>query len=122
MGALDQGAVLQYTLATGTPTLLTYYVPNDGNYHAVIITGSVIVTSAETGGAIQVVLTDATSGQTSTTTVSAGTLAAGVQNTTLVTSILSAGSTIKINQSSSLTAGAATANFKVFVSDAAITG
>lgn len=121
MAALDQGAqVAGVALINGTPNLLTYFVPNDGNPHAILIIGAAIVTSAETGGAVQVVLTDQTSGQTSTTTISAGTLAAGVQATTVVAATLSAGSKVVINQSSALSAGAATVNIKVMVSDATV--
>jgi hypothetical protein len=39
-------------LVNGTPTLLTYIVPNDGNVHALVATQIKLVTVAETGGTI----------------------------------------------------------------------
>lgn len=41
-----------FTLVNGTPTMLTWTVPNDGNLHEIWLDAFIKVTSAQTGGAV----------------------------------------------------------------------
>jgi len=96
-----------FALQNATPTIATYTAPNDGNIHMVAVFVTLVVTSLETGGAIQVASTGALG---LTSTMFAGGAAAGtVMNTAIVPLFaVSPGATVNINQSSALTAGAAT--------------
>jgi len=43
-------------LVNGTPTIATYTTPNDGHFHTVFVNASLVVTTTEVGGAINVVV------------------------------------------------------------------
>lgn len=98
-------------LVNGTPTILTWTAPNDGNLHPVVVCAALHVTGLETGGAIAVTVS-AAAGQPVTNTIFAGGKAvgdyqgadSGVPDTNL---ILGPGQTVTVVQSSALTAGAA---------------
>lgn len=42
-----------FALQNGTPTILTYQVPNDGQKHVLVVAFTKNVTSVETGGSVQ---------------------------------------------------------------------
>jgi len=95
-----------FALQDATPQILTWTAPNDGNQHHVRVDTNLYVTSAETGGAIQV-----------TSTLPNGTAVAGLQHAAglgtgfahaIIEYLIEPGSTITLQQSSALTVGAAT--------------
>ena len=99
-----------YTLANATGTVVSWTAPNDGELHRVFLTGECVITSAETGGAVDLSYTPP-SGSAQTVTLLAGGAAAGVSTLNSgagVTVIVGANTTVAINQTSALTAGAAT--------------
>lgn len=49
--------VAGFALQNGTPTILTWTAPNDGQLHNVTVPASLAVTVNETGGAVQVQFT-----------------------------------------------------------------
>jgi len=98
-----------FALQNGTPTILTWTAPNDGNLHRFAIYGNTVITSTETGGAIHITWTPPTAGSSTSAGTDSGGTAAGIKNWTVVTGIVAAGTTVTLSQSSALTAGAATA-------------
>lgn len=105
-------ALAGVALTAGTPTLLSWAVPNDGNLHFFTIGGSVITTVATTGGAIQATFT--TGGVAKTLALFTATKAVGVDYGGDGAAILlpaaitcDPGTTVSIVQSTGLTGGAA---------------
>jgi len=99
-----------FPMQNATPTVLSWAVPNDGNLHEFIICSCKVVTSAETGGLVQVSFTDP-GGTVRNLTIYPGTQGAGFQATTGAPSSLmccQAGTTVSVNQVSALSAGAST--------------
>lgn len=96
-----------FALQNGTPTILSWTAPNDGNLHSVILTASIIVTSAETGGAVgaKLTLSNGTSGGEQ---IEPPNLGPGLYVNRMANVAVPAGATYALYQSSSLTAGAAT--------------
>lgn len=99
-------------LINGTETILSWAVPDDGRLHTFVIAGSVLVTSAETGGAIT--FTCKVGGSTRTGTAHAGGGGAGVGGFNAVTAVADPGSVVSLQQSSALTAGAAAAYAQIW--------
>lgn len=100
-----------YALVNGTGNILTWTAPNDGNLHRVLVSAVKHVTSAETGGQIQVSLTlpDAFAG--GLLTLFNGGQGSGLQTPNaagLSVMFVEAGTTVTLKQSSALTAGATT--------------
>ena len=96
-----------FTLQNATSNILTWTAPNDGNLHRVQFFITWDVTSAETGGAFGITWTapDGTSGSVN---LSAGGSGTGIHTpATPYVAIIKSGSTITLNQTSALTAGAA---------------
>ncbi len=94
-----------FALQNGTPTILTWVVPNDGALHTLNIVMTLHVTSLETGGQITVTTTDP-SGTAANPVAFAGGAAAG-STPQQYQRLLQAGSTVTLAQTSALTAGAA---------------
>lgn len=100
-----------FALQNGTPNILTWQAPNDGQLHVVVIEAALDVTLAETGGAIGVTAA-AGAGLGVTSTLFAGGKAAanyqgsdsGVPDANV---ILGPGQTVTVAQTSALTVGAA---------------
>lgn len=95
-------------LVNGSPTLLSWTAPNDGQMHSVIAFGALQVSSAETGGAIGLGWTQP-GGQViaAGTQMFAGGLTTGPQWISQQR-LVAPGSTVTVAQSSALTVGAAT--------------
>lgn len=93
-------------LQNGTPTFLTWNVPNDGNDHQFTVTSFLNVTLAETGGLVTCSYTGP-GGSATSFNPQAGAQAAGV-NATSNTRIAQPGTTVTVAQATALTAGAAT--------------
>jgi hypothetical protein len=97
-----------FALQNGTPTVFTWTAPNDGNNHRVLVFASLGVSSAQTGGAVTVQITDP-SGNVGTHTLYAGGLGTGSSTGPGEFSmIVKPGSTVTVAQSSAQTLGAAT--------------
>lgn len=58
MGQRAATALAGFALQNGTPTILTYTTPSDGVMHRFQVLGDLVVTSAETGGAVSITFTD----------------------------------------------------------------
>lgn len=100
-----------FALVNGTPAIITWTAPNDGQLHRVQVTALAHVTSAETGGQVNLTYFAPFAGATlHTTTVLAaglGTDTAGQVNTLPFVTV-QPGTVVSIAQGSALTAGAAT--------------
>jgi hypothetical protein len=95
-----------FALQNGTPTILSWTAPNDGQLHRATLIAGQHVTSAETGGAVNLntFLPDGTAVNPSIFPGGGGTGGTGATTDRIV----QAGSTVSLVQSSALTAGAAT--------------
>lgn len=95
-----------YTLVNGTGNILTWTAPSDGALHRVLTFANKHVSSAETGGQVQITVTlpDGTPG---TGQLFAGSQGTGWQTASGVAlwAFIQAGSTVTIKQSTALTAG-----------------
>lgn len=101
---LARTPVAGYTLVNGTGTIITCKVPNDGQTHPVMVTGVIIVTSAETGGQITVSFTLNGGGQL--LQIQAGGGGAG-QSAAGGNFMADPGTTFTVSQNSALSLGAA---------------
>jgi hypothetical protein len=97
-----------YTLVNGTGTVsgMTWTSPNDGQMHMILVTANIDVTSNETGGAIGVSLTSP-NGVTHVPGVYAAGLSAGFAYFTMAY-FVEPNTTVTLQQTTALTAGAAT--------------
>lgn len=96
-----------YALQNGTPTILTWVAPSDGNNHRVELFGQLVVTSAETGGQVSVTYTDPAGNAHTVTLVAAG-QGTGPASLAVTRFVIKSGSTFTVSQSTALTAGAGT--------------
>lgn len=96
-------------LTNGTPTILSWTAPNDGQLHQAVVVCNMDVTSAETGGDVTVNF-DLPNGTNTGFTIMPGGQAAGFNfGSAPQTSLLvKAGTSVVIAQYTALTAGAAT--------------
>lgn len=100
----DTGAA-GFALQNGTPVILSWTAPNDGRQHSVMVMGGVHCTSAATGGAVNYTGTRPDGSVANVTVVTAGQVlgsTAGLSHN----DVIEAGTTVTLNQSSALTAGA----------------
>lgn len=95
-----------FALQNGTPNIISWTAPSDGNMHRVLFIGGVRVTSTQTGGQVNVGFTDP-GGTTGAKAVIAGTNAAGFvePNAGGTVFLIQAGSTITVLQGNALTGG-----------------
>lgn len=102
-----------YTLINGTGTILSWTAPNDGVMHRVLVMGTMHVSSAETGGTINlgVTLPDGTAGTFALFTAGQG---GGAHNMSFETYLVAPNTTVTITQASALTAGVAKAWFELW--------
>jgi hypothetical protein len=98
-----------FALVNGTPTILSWTAPNDGNLHRIMFFASMDVSSNETGGAVDIVFTDPAG------TIVVWSFFLANQNAgynygqaTIIFPIVKPGTTVYITQGTALTAGAAT--------------
>jgi hypothetical protein len=116
MSGSDSGAVRNFAaivartplagfpLVNGTPNIITWTSPNDGNLHSVIVSGIAIVASAATGGAV--VMRYTTNGVAQAQAFTAANLAAN-QSGSVVFSC-DPNTTAHLDQQTALTVGAVT--------------
>lgn len=105
-----------FALQNATPTIISWTAPADGANHRAEILGEVVISSTETGGSIQVQFT-CPDGGTRTLNLINGGLGAGIQVAAFAGNnsfIIASGSTVNVNQSTALTAGAATAYLEIW--------
>lgn len=100
-------ALAGWTMTTGTPTILSWTAPNDGKVHNVTVGGSFYVTSATTGGQINVTYTVPSGAGTRTDQMSAATQATGSHPVVGYQFAVEPNTTVTIAQESSMSAGAA---------------
>jgi hypothetical protein len=96
-----------FALQNGTPTIISWTAPNDGQNHRVLILGEVSISVLEVGGAIQAAYTPPAGGA-QVATLNAGGLGISVSALTVFARVVGPGTTVQVNQSSALTAGTAT--------------
>jgi hypothetical protein len=97
-------AATGFALVNGTPNIITWTTPNDGQMHQAITSGTLIVSSALTGGAVIVRYT--AGGVAQAAQLMAGNAAANVSGQQTVTA--DPNTTVTIAQQTAATAGAAT--------------
>jgi len=97
-----------YTLINGTGNIpgLSWSAPPDGNMHFAMLVGEIVVTTAMTGGGTQASFTPP-SGGAQTLQMSGGGLAVGARAFSNTVLAVAPGTTVIIQQSAALTAGAA---------------
>jgi hypothetical protein len=95
-----------FALQDATPTIISWTAPNDGNLHRVVCFFELQITSAQTGGEVNLPFTDASGTIRSFVLASGGQGAGNVNAPNEV--LIKAGTTISVAQISALTAGAAT--------------
>lgn len=93
-----------YTLINGTGTILSCNVPNDGQVHPIMVNGVILITVAETGGALTVSFT--LDGGAQLLTIQPGGSGVG-QGTAGGSFMADPGTTFSVRQNSALTLGAA---------------
>lgn len=98
-------------LVNGTPTLLTWTAPNDGQLHMFQLSGGSNTTGAATGGAIQVQWPMFAVVQT--VQLDAGGHGVGVFPIFLTSRMVDPGGTVTLSQQTALTAGAVAAALQV---------
>jgi hypothetical protein len=99
-----------FALQNGTPTILSWAVPNDGNIHTIELNAVLVVSSAETGGLVVLSFVFAGSVAAATPTVFAGGSGVGSANSSVSgMRLVAPGTTVTLAQTSALTAGAAIA-------------
>jgi hypothetical protein len=100
-----------FALVNGTPNILTWTAPNDGQQHRVTVFSSLFVSSTETGGLVQVTWIGPGAGATHFTQLfgaNTASSAASISPSNPTNFTVAAGSTVGIVQSSALTGGTAT--------------
>ncbi len=95
-----------FPLQNGTPTILTWTAPADGQYHRVWLIGGIHVTSAETGGQVTLTIPHPDGSSAAPVVFGAG-QGTGSAGGAFNGSIVGPGQTVTLAQSSALTAGAA---------------
>lgn len=96
-----------FTLVNATPTILSWTAPNDGQSHRVLVWGQVNVTSAETGGKVQVQFNPPGVGA-QLTNLDAGGHGTGLAANPPTAVIVGPGTTVNVVQATALSVGAAT--------------
>lgn len=102
-----------YALINGTGTVISWTAPNDGNMHRFQIVGALIVTSAETGGEVEILFTPPGGTQQSKVFASPN-VAPGTYNTTIQAGTIGPGTTVLLSQATALTAGAASVTGEIW--------
>jgi hypothetical protein len=100
-----------FALQNGTPNILQWTAPNDGKLHWVFIATYLRVTSAETGGQVNISWTDPSGNGTATGLLNGGkgTGATGSDSSSWSVNIaVQPGTTVTLLQATALTGGAAT--------------
>lgn len=92
-----------FALQNATPTIVSWTAPNDGQLHQALVSATLVVSSAETGG--QVFIRWTSGGAAQVFTAFNGGLGAGAVYANTVTA--DPGTTVHIDQNTALTAGAA---------------
>lgn len=95
-----------FALQNGTPTILSWTAPNDGQVHRYLTFGNTIISSAETGGAIATQYTPP-GGASHEGSNDAGGNSAGTVGWQVLDGVVQAGTTVSLLQISALTVGAA---------------
>jgi hypothetical protein len=96
-----------FSLVNGTPNILSFTTPNDGNVHSYFVSTTLNVTVAETGGAVQVTWTSG--GVAYVATYYAGGSGIGTNNVSGQV-VADPNTVVTLKQSSALSAGTASVN------------
>jgi hypothetical protein len=98
-----------FPLVNGTPNIISWTAPNDGKMHRFLVWGGETVSSAQTGGEINVTFT-APDGSVQNITMLGPSLSTGfslIDAVYQMMSLILPGTTVSINQATAQTAGAA---------------
>lgn len=105
-----------FALINGTQTFApSAAVPNDGQMHLFYVVVSLQVTSAETGGQVNVQHTDPQGNVHSFQVIAAGQGAGLSVGSSPISRLCAPGTTVSVLQQSALTAGAAVLNYEIWV-------
>lgn len=95
-----------FALQNATPSIISWTTPNDGQLHAVELSAMLIVSTAQTGGAV--IISCTIGGQVKQLTIYGGGAAAGVfAQVSVITVECDPNTTVSLLQQTALTAGAA---------------
>lgn len=97
-----------FPLVNATPNIISWTAPNDGQPHRFLLIGNENVSSATTGGQVNVTFTRADNSGTNSAPIFGGTVAAGYHSIGDNTGIVAPGTTVTVAQNTAMTAGAAT--------------
>jgi hypothetical protein len=104
-----------FPLVNGTPTIISYTAPNDGNIHTAMVSITKVVTSTETGGQINIAFT--VGGQAQNLVLMGGANPPGViftANAIRYLTMMDPNTTVTVSQSVALTAGASVVYAELF--------
>lgn len=96
-----------FALQNGTPTVISWTASNDGVLHRVMVMASLLVTSAETGGIVNLSGALPSPGGTANDALFNGGASAGSSMSYNPGVVIAPGSTVSVVQATALTAGAA---------------
>ena len=96
-----------FALQNGTPTILSWTAPSDGQLHRIFVIGSGVATVAETGGGVNVNYALPNGNVTPFPLLIPGGQGAGYIAAGYVAAIVGSGAVVTVQQGSALTAGAA---------------
>jgi hypothetical protein len=104
-----------FALENGTPTILSWEVPNDGQLHSVLICGQKYVTATETGGTVIYTYEIGGHAGLSHTLFSGGNASGTGVPPANNSFVVDPGSTVSVSQSVALTGGASIVYFTLAV-------
>jgi hypothetical protein len=107
MALLATTGTTPYTLVNGTGNIITWTAPNDGALHRVLLIATLYVSSAETGGSINMAFTLPNGTSAGAPQVMAGGQSGGTKFPSASTFLVEANTTITLEQASALSGGAA---------------
>lgn len=103
---LTSTPVAGFALQNGTPIILTWTAPNDGNPHRVLIVATLDVSVVEVGGLVQMRTLDPAGVVVFSQVFAAGQAVGG--HNALVGAVVQPGQAASLNQTNALTSGAST--------------
>lgn len=95
-------------LVNGTPSILTWTAPNDGQVHEFELVATLAVASLETGGAVGLTFTFPGGGAAAPAVFTAGQAVGSFNGSVGAKRLVAPGTTVTLAQTSALTGGAAT--------------
>jgi hypothetical protein len=108
MGLLATLGAAGFALQNATPSILSWTAPNDGQPHRVMVVGNENVSSATTGGQVNMTFFRADGSGSNSVPIFGGTVGAGYHAIGDNFAVVAPGQTVSIAQNTAMTGGAAT--------------